>query len=76
MEKSLEVYSLSRVDLNFTSLLVVQISINSTLEGRTVACVHNNGSHETTVGMHTITYTTGKVFSTRNTRLIQCVYIY
>ena len=52
--------SLRRVDLNFTSQLIVQLDINSTLEGRTLACVHNNGSHETAVGMYTITYTTGK----------------
>ena len=52
--------SLRRVDLNFTSQLVVQLDINSTLEERTVACVHNNGSHETVVGNYTIAYTRGK----------------
>ena len=49
-----------RVGLNFTSQLVVQLDINSTLEGRSVACVHDNGSHEIAIGTYTIVHTRGE----------------
>ena len=57
--------SLRSVDHTFTSQLSVQLDIDSTLNGRTVACVHNNGSHETAVGNYTIAYTTVKQYNTQ-----------
>ena len=53
--------NIKRLGLNFTSQLVVQLDINSMLEGRTVACVHDNGSHETVVDTYTIVYTRGNL---------------
>ena len=54
-------HGVKMVDLNFTSQLIIHLDVNSTLEGRTVECVYNDGLHETVTGNYTITnYTRGE----------------
>ena len=48
------------IGLNFTSELIIQLNANTTLDGRTVECVHNTITNvDVVIGTHTIAYTTG-----------------
>ena len=45
----------------FTSQLVIHLPLlnarNSSLDGRTVECIYDNGTHVTNIGTHVIAYT-------------------
>ena len=43
---------------NYTSQLTIQI-VNTTLAGKSVVCIYNNGSREVIIGEHVIILTTG-----------------
>ena len=46
--------------VKYISQLIIQLDVNGTLEGRTVECVYENGTHVIVIGAHVISYTRGK----------------
>ena len=46
--------------IKYISQLIIQLDENSTLEGRTVKCVHYNLTHDIVIGTHVISYTRSK----------------
>ena len=42
--------------IKYTSQLIIQLDENGTLEGRTVECAHDNGTHDIVIGAHVISY--------------------
>ena len=43
--------------IKYISQLIIQLDENGTLEGRTVECAHDKGTHEIVIGTHVISYT-------------------
>ena len=62
-------HGVKRVGLNYTSQLVIHLDVNSTLEGRTVECVYNDGTYEMVIDTYSVISTRGETV-----HVIVCIY--